>query len=326
MKTLFSKDKLIKFYNKYGILVILIGLIIICSCLSPVFLSKDNIINLLSQIAVVTIVSCGMTMLIIAGQTDLSGGSIVALTGCVCVGMFKQMAGSGLNSVLAGIFAVGIAVLLGIAVNMMSGAIVAKFNAPAFIVTLAMMNAGRGACYIYTNGVPIYNIGGIVKLGQGRIANIIPYSCLIMIGCIAVAWFILKRTRLGRHIYAVGGNPEAATASGISIKKTLILIFLIHGIFIGIAGALFMTRLNSGQPAEAVGLEFTAITAAIIGGTSLMGGIGGISGTIVGSVIMGIITNILQLKSVQSYYQMIFTGAIIVIAVILDLLTKGKKN
>lgn len=321
-----NKDKIIEFYNKYGIVVILFGLLVVCSVISPVFLSQANVVNLLSQIAVVTILTCGLTLLIIAGQTDLSGGAVVALTGCICVGTYKNLAEGGMNGVLAGILAVLAAIAVGMVVNFLSGVIVTQFHAPAFIVTLAMMKAGRGICYIYTGGTPIYNIGSISRLGQGRIRGIVPYSVLIMFLCIAVTWFVLKRMRLGRYIYAVGGNPEAAAASGISNQWTIIKTYLIHGIFVGVAGALFMTRLNSGQPAEAEGLEFDAITAAIIGGASLSGGVGSIYGSVIGSIIIGVITNILTLKSVQSYYQMIITGLIIVAAVVLDIVTKGKKE
>ena len=296
-----NKEKAIKFYKKYGISVILLGLLIICSIMSPVFLSQANIVNLLSQIAVVTVITCGITQLIIAGQTDLSGGAIVALTGCICVGTYKNLSEGGMNGWLAGIVAVLAAVLVGMIVNFLSGVIITEFHAPAFIVTLAMMQAGRGVCYIYTGGTPIYNIGSISKLGQGRIQGILPYSVIIMVLCIIATWVILNRTRLGRYIYAVGGNPEAAKASGISAKKTIIEAYIIHGAFVGLAGALFMTRLNSGQPAEAVGLEFDAITAAVIGGASLSGGVGTIYGSIIGSMIIGVITNILTLKSVQSY-------------------------
>lgn len=321
-----NKEKAIKFYNKYGIAVILLGLLIICSIMSPVFLSQANIVNLLSQIAVVTVITCGITQLIIAGQTDLSGGAIVALTGCICVGTYKNLSEGGMNGWLAGIVAVLAAVLVGMIVNFLSGVIITEFHAPAFIVTLAMMQAGRGVCYIYTGGTPIYNIGSISKLGSGQNSGVLPYSVIIMVLCIIATWVILNRTRLGRYIYAVGGNPEAAKASGISAKKTIIEAYIIHGAFVGLAGALFMTRLNSGQPAEAVGLEFDAITAAVIGGASLSGGVGTIYGSIIGSMIIGVITNILTLKSVQSYYQMIITGLIIVISVILDIVTKGKKD
>ncbi|WP_455649964.1 ABC transporter permease [Enterocloster citroniae] len=326
MDNLQAKERVLGFYNKYGIVVILIGLLAVCSVISPVFVSRANIINLLSQIAVVTILTCGITLLIIAGQTDLSGGAIVALTGCICVGTFKALSEGGMGDWEAGILAVAAAIGVGMLTNLLSGLVVAKFKAPAFIVTLAMMQAGRGVCYIYTKGTPIYKIGNIVKLGQGRVRGIVPYSVVIMLVCIIATGFILKKMRLGRYIYAIGGNSEAAVASGISMEWTIIKTYLIHGVFVGIAGALFMTRINSGQPAEAVGLEFDAITAAIIGGASLSGGVGGIYGSIIGSIIIGVITNILTLKSVQSYYQMIITGAIIVFAVILDIVTKGKKG
>lgn len=321
-----EKKSFLLFYNKFGILFILIGLIIICAVASPVFLSSSNIVNLLSQIAVVTIISCGITMLIIAGQTDLSGGSTVALTGCVCVGTFKQLHLAGMGDVPAGIFAVLAAMLIGMLVNGLSGIIIAKFHAPAFIVTLAMMQAGRGACYLYTGGLPIYDIGNISILGQGKIGGFLPISVIIMILIIIISVIILNKMRMGRYLYAVGGNEDAAKAAGINVGNTITKAFLIHGAMIGVAGVLFMTRLNSGQPSEAVGLEFDAITAAIIGGASLAGGVGTIPGTIVGSMIIGIITNILTLKSVQSYWQMVITGVIIVLAVILDIKTKGRKQ
>lgn len=321
-----QRETLIKFYNKYGTILILLVLVIVCSIISPVFLSKANIVNLLSQIAVVTILTCGITLVIIAGQTDLSGGAIVALTGCVCVGIYKSLAEGGMNPWLAAFTGIAAAIGMGVLVNGISGLIITWFHAPAFIVTLAMMKAGRGVCYLFTGGTPIYSIGSISRLGQGRIRGLLPYSVLIMIICIIVTWFILNKMRLGRHIYAVGGNSEAAEASGVSPKKTILKAFLIHGIFVGIAGVLYMTRLNSGQPAEADGLEFDAITAAVIGGASLAGGSGSIYGSIVGSVIIGIVSNIMTLKSVQSYWQMIITGLIILLAVIMDIVTKGKKD
>ncbi len=321
------KGNISKIYNKYGIVVILVGLLVICSIVSPVFMSKANIINLLSQIAVVTIIACGETMLLISGQVDLSGGSVVALTGCMCLGTFKSLVfQSGWGDIPAGLVAIAIAMGIGVVIHLLSGLIVTTFKAPAFIVTLAMMQAARGVVYLYTGAQPIFDVGNISILGQGRIGNLIPYSVLIMIGIIMITWVILKKMRLGRHIYASGGNAEAARASGVNVNRTIIETFMIHGAFIGLAGMLFMARLNSGQPAEAVGLEFSAITAAIIGGTSLNGGVGTVLGTVVGSIIIGVIGNILILKTVQAYIQMIITGVLIMIAVILDIRTKSKKR
>lgn len=320
-------ERVLSFYNKYGIIVILFALIAVCCLLTPNFYKTANIVNMLSQMAAVTVLTCGITLLIIAGQTDLAGGSIVALTGCVALGTYKKLAvEGGMNPWAAGILVFLAAICVGMFCNLICGLVIAKYKAPAFIVTLAMMEAGRGATYLYTDGQPIYSVGEITVLGQGRIANFLPYSVLIMFVVIAIAWFILKKTRLGRHLYAVGGNEEAAIASGVDRGKTIIKAYLVHGAMVGVAGLLFMCRLNSGQPSEAVGLEFDAITAAIIGGASLAGGQGSIFGSLVGAVIIQVITNILTLKFVQSYWQMIITGLIIVAAVILDIITKGSKK
>lgn len=318
--------KFLEFYNKYGIVAILFALIAACCMLTPNFYKSTNIINILSQMSAVTVMACGITLLIIAGQTDLAGGSMVALTGCVAVGTYKTMMEGGMNSVVGILIAFVVAILVGMFCNLIVGLIVAKFKAPAFIVTLAMMQAARGAVYLYTGGKPIYDIGDIAILGQGKIANFLPYSILIMFVIIIISWFVLNRMRLGRHLYAIGGNEEAAVASGVSREKTIIKAYLVHGAMIGVAGLLFMSRLNCGQPSEAVALEFDAITAAIIGGASLAGGRGTIFGTLIGVIIIQVIGNILQLKFVQSYWQMIITGVIIALAVILDIITKGSKK
>ena len=309
-----NKLSITTIYRKCGIYLILLVLLVVSSMVSPVFLSGANIMNLLTQIAVVTIIACGITMLIIENMTDLSGGSAVALTGCLCVGIYKELVGSGMNFVVAGFVCVAIA--------MISGIITTRYKAPAFIVTLAMAQISRGLVYLYTGGQPIYDVGPIARIGQGRIAGVLPYSVIIMVTIVAITWVILNRTRFGRYVYATGGNEEAAIASGINVNLVKIQTFMIHGAFIGIAGVLYMTRINSGQPAEGVNLEFDAITASIIGGTSFSGGIGTVQGAICGSIIIGVIKNILNLLSVQSYYQQIITGMIIVIAVILDIKTK----
>jgi inositol transport system permease protein len=313
-----------EFYNKYGIFFVMLLILIIASSISPVFLTRTNIINVLTQISVVTIIACGMTMLIISGMTDLSAGSVVALTGCLCVGTNRFLISIGVGDFSAGIVSILIAIIIGIIINEMAAVIIARYNAPPFIVTLATMQIARGIVFIYTNGQQIYNIGKISVVGQRGI-GFVPYSVLIMIFILSISWIILRKTRFGRYLYAAGGNKDAAIASGIKLVPVTLKAFAIHGAFIGVAGILYMTRINSGQPAEAVGLEFDAITAAIIGGTSLAGGIGTIAGTICGSVIIGVINNILNLMFVQSYYQQVIKGIIIVSSVILDIKTKSKR-
>lgn len=321
------KDKFLRLYNKYGIVAILIVLLTVCCLLTRNFYKMTNIVNMLSQMASVTVLTCGITLLIIAGQTDLAGGSVVALTGCIAVGSYKSMMESaGMGPAVGIILSFMLAIAVGMLCNVAVGMVIARFRAPAFIVTLAMMQIARGAVYLYTNGKPIYGIGEIALLGQGKIADFLPYSILIMFVVIAITWFVLMRMRLGRHLYAVGGNQDAAVAAGVSRSKTIIKVYMYHGALVGIAGVLFMSRLNCGQPNEAVGLEFDAITAAIIGGASLSGGQGTIFGSLIGAIIIQVITNILQLKFVQSYWQMIITGLIIVLAVILDIVTKGSKK
>ncbi|HOX32216.1 MAG TPA: ABC transporter permease [Spirochaetales bacterium] len=312
-------------YNKYGIFCVMLLILATASGISPAFLTRTNIINVLTQISVVTIVACGITMLIIEGMTDLSAGSVVALAGCLCVGTNKALAAGGMGAAPAFALALGCAVLVGVAVNLAGALIIARYDAPPFIVTLAAMQVARGLVYIYTNGQQIYDIGRIAAIGQGRI-GMVPYSVLIMAAILAASWVILRKTRFGRYIYAIGGNKAAAVASGIKVNPVIVKTFAIHGVFVGVAGVLYMTRLNSGQPAEGVGLEFDAITAAIIGGTSMAGGLGTIAGTICGSVIIGVVNNILNLLFVQAYYQQIIKGLIIVLAVILDIKTKGKRS
>ena len=318
-----SRDKIIERYNKYGIYIILLALVTISAIIQPVFLSRINIINVMSQIAVTTIVACGITMLIISTLTDLSAGSVVALTGCICVGTYLSLTKMGLSLAFSGALSVLLAVIVGILVNLISGLIITTYNAPPFIVTLAMMMAARGVVFIYTDGSPIYNVGKITIIGQGKVGDLIPYSVCVTIIIVMITWVILNQTRFGRYLYAIGGNIEAAIASGIDVKRTMLLAFLIHGAFVGIAGVIFMTRIASGQPAEAVGLEFDSIIAAIIGGTSFAGGIGTIGGTIAGCIMIGVINNILNLMFVQVYWQHVIKGMIIMLAVVLDIVTKG---
>lgn len=314
-------------YNKIGIVLLLAILIIVCTMLSPVFLTSINILNLLTQVSVITIIACGITMLIITGNTDLSAGSMVALTGCIAMGMYKLFVqDNGINVVLGMFGAVGSAIIVSIVMYLIASLIITRYRAPAFIVTLAISTAARGLALLYTDARPITAIGEIGLLGQHRLWGFVPVPVIFMIVIVLISGVFLTQTRLGKYLYAIGGNHEAAKAAGIKTKTSIIKAYLIHAVFVGIAGVLFMARINSGQPSEAVGLEFDAITAAIIGGASLAGGIGTIRGTLVGAIIIGIIRNILTLLHVQAFYQLIVTGIIIVLAVVIDIKTKSGKH
>ena len=322
-----KKISFIDIYNKVGIFFILIFFIIISSLMSNVFLSRQNILNLLTQNSAVTIIACGITLLIITGNTDLSAGSMVAFGGCFVLGTFKLLTQSwGMADVPGAILAILAGVVLCILMYGAAALVITIFNAPAFIVTLAISTAARGLALMYTNAKIIKQCGNIVKLGQNKLFGIIPFPVIFMIVFLIITWMLLTQTRFGKHLYAVGGNIESAKAAGIHTRSVVMRAYLYHAVCVAFAGVLFMCRLNSGQPAEAVGLEFDAITAAIIGGASLAGGLGTITGTLVGSLIIGILANIFTLMKVQSYYQQIITGIIIVLAVVVDIKTKGGKR
>lgn len=299
--------------KKYGIFTVLVVFFVICSIINKNFLSVRNLTNISRQISVITILAFGETLLIIGGMLDLSNGSVLALSGLISVSIYK-MTGSLLLAFI-------VAIAVGIICNMINGVMVTEFNTPPFIATLAMLAIARGAALLYTKGQNIYQIGDYVKFGQGYIWIIpTPIIFLVLIGI--YTWYLLKHTRLGRSLYAIGGNEEAAKASGINISQSKMLAFIVNGFFVGIAGVLFMSRVNAGLPNGAVGYEFEALTAAIIGGTSFSGGIGTALGTVAGAFIVGFLNNIMNLLGVNSYIQRIIRGVIIALAVIYDIRAK----
>jgi inositol transport system permease protein len=304
------------FLSTFGITFVLLAICVISAFLSPVFLNIENLINVVRQVSIITIIAFGETMLIIAGMVDLAPGSVAALAGCVAIGTYLDT-----HSMLVAIAA---AILVGTVTGAISGFVVTRYKVPSFIMTLAMMTVARGATYIYTNGFPMYNIGGISVLGKGSIAGV-PIPVVAMLVLALAFGVLLGRTRFGRYLYAIGGSEDAALAAGIKIMRIKLTAFIICGACSAFGGVLLMTRLNSGQPAAGVGYEFDAITGAIIGGTSFTGGVGTIWGTLTGCLIVGVINNVLNLTGVPSYYQQVVKGMIIVVAVICDLRTKAAR-
>ncbi|EJM00327.1 permease component of ribose/xylose/arabinose/galactoside ABC-type transporters [Pseudomonas sp. GM102] len=308
-------------YRKYGTILIFAGIFILASLLNETFLTTGNLTNVLRQVVVISLLACGVHFVITLGHIDVSLGSVVALTGTIAASVMSLTQ----NLYLA--LAAGI--LVGILAGLINGLVVTYFKIPSFIMTLAMTTVARGAILLYTAGVPISNLGDDFQIiGQGNIGPV-PISVLILVVAILLCWVLLHRTRFGRHVYAVGGNPKAAVASGINSDSIIRKAFIINGVLAGVAGIVLMSRINSGQPAAGVGYEFDAITAVVVGGTSLMGGTGSMMGTVIGSMIIGVINNILNLMNVSSYWQQIIKGLIIAVAVILDVKTKssgkGKK-
>lgn len=201
---------------------------------------------------------------------------------------------------------------------------ITHFKLQAFIATLAMTNIAKGITQVYTGGTAINGVEKIRWLGQGYI-GVVPVPVVLMLICVVVVFIIMKYTKLGIYIYAIGGNEKAASASGINVNRIKRIIFCISGVMVGLAGVLLMSRMMSGQPSVGDGYEFDAITAAIVGGTSFTGGIGTVSGTLIGSIIVGMINNVLNLLNVSTQYQLIVKGALIAGAVILDVKTKETK-
>nr|WP_315244312.1 ABC transporter permease [uncultured Albidiferax sp.] len=305
-------------YRKYGTILIFIGIFVLSSFLNETFLTTGNLTNVLRQVVVVSLLACGVTFIIILGHIDVSLGSVLALTGTLAASVMS-LTGNIYLAISAGIGA-------GIVVGLVNGYVITYFKIPSFIMTLAMTTVARGAILLYTAGVPVSGLGDFQVIGQGNIGPV-PISVLILVFVVMVSWVLLNRTKFGRHVYAVGGNAKAALASGIDTDGVLRRAFVFNGILVSIAGIVLMSRINSGQPAGGVAYEFDAITAVVVGGTSLMGGTGTITGTVIGAMIIGVINNILNLMNVSSYWQQIIKGVIIAVAVILDVKTKsGKKS
>ncbi len=305
-------------YSKYGIFVILIVAVIVASLLSDTFLTPRNISNIIRQNAVVMIIAFGAQMVLITGEVDLSPGSVCAFAGVLStVTMLKT--GNPIIALLVGI-------LVGAIFGFFNGFIVTACGIPSFIMTLASQFIGRGAVLAYTNAQPVNGFdSSYTVFGQGVVAGI-PMPILIMVVVLIFYWVLMNRKRFGRYVYAVGGNEDAARASGINTKLIKIKAFLFAGAAAGLAGVILMSRLNSGQPTGGDQYEFDAITAAIIGGTSMSGGVGKVYGTVVGALFVGVLLNIMTQMDVSAYYQKIVKGAIIALAVIIDAQVRRMKK
>lgn len=299
--------------GKYSIYIILIVLIIAGSLLSPAFLTSDNLINILRQVTVVSILALGAMVLIICGQIDLSSGSVLALSGVLAVDVYK-MTGSTTVAILA-------AIVVGILCNLFNAVASATFHVPPFIASLAMMLIARGAALLYTQGQNILQLGEFTFIGQGSIFGV-PVPILFLVAVVIVVVYLLKQTKFGRSVYAIGGNEQASRASGINVARVKYQAFILNGALVGLAGAIFMSRVNAGLPNGAQGYELEGITAAIVGGTSFTGGVGTATGTVAGGLIIGLLNNIMNLLGIQSYVQQITKGLIITIAVIYDIRSK----
>jgi len=295
-----------------GLIWVLLVMCIAAAIISPAFLNPFNIINVLRQIALFGIVSVGMTFVILTAGIDLSVGSIVAVTAVISAMLLD--AGIPIAAVL------GVGLVVGIAMGAVNGLGITLGGIPPFIMTLGMMVMGRGLAMTISGGHPIHfreEAESFAWLGQGNFLHL-PVPVWIFAAVVGAAIFVLRFTGFGRNVYAVGSNPEAARLSGIDVRRTIFLVYVISGGLSALTALIFVSRLTVGEPVAGVGLELEAIAITVIGGTSLFGGEGTVVGTMLGAAIIAVLANILNLFGVSPFTQQIVKGAIIVAAVLFE--------
>ena len=313
-----KKQDLTKLLRQFGLLFVILAIVIIMSIVSPVFLKPQNIINIIRQVSINGIIAVGMTCVILTGGIDLSVGSVVAITSVIC-GSFLAM---GINWFVACISGVAISILFGL----FNGYMIYYVRFQPFIATLASMAIGRGIALAYSNGKP-YPIKdpSFIAIGQGYFLGI-PIPIILLVIVVAVGLITLKMTTFGRYIFAIGGNENAAKLSGVRTRRVKLTVYVISAICASIVGLILSARISSGQPTAGESYEMDAIAATAIGGTSMNGGLGSLVGTIEGFFLLGLMTNSMNLLNINSFYQQIAKGLLIVVAVFLDMKSKGSEN
>lgn len=310
-----TRAKIADFISDNGALV---GLLVLCVAMfvaTPDFLTPNNLLNVGIQASVVAILAFGQTFVIVTAGIDLSVGSVAALSAMVAAFTGQSWGMPPLVALLFGL-------LTGLAAGMVSGVATAYGKLPPFIATLAMLSVARGLTLVVSNGIPIPTPSVVTWLG-GSVGPIpMPVVVLLVMG--AIGWFILNRLSIGRAMYAVGGNLEAARLSGIPVKRVLVTVYALSGIFAAVAGLVLSGRLASAQPQAATGYELDAIAAVVIGGASLAGGVGRISGTLIGALVLAVIRNGLNLLNVSAFWQQVIIGLVIAVAVGIDVLRRKR--
>lgn len=302
-----------------GLLLFLIILWAIISQLTPYFLRTSNILILLNQIATVAIASVGMTYVIISGGVDLSVGGVAALSGMV-VGICVMNLHMGfLPAVLLGM-------MVGLLAGLVNGVLISHFHLQPMICTLGTMSIARGITLISTSGHPIFVVDSVInQVGNGTLLGI-PVPVLIAFVVFVIGHIVLGYTEFGRYVYAIGGNQEATRLSGINVERNKILIYVISGFTASLVGIVLVGILGASEPTVGQGLELDSIAVVAIGGTSLMGGVGGLVGTLLGSILIGTIKNSLTIMNIVSYYQQVIIGVVIIVAVLLEYLRNRRRR
>ena len=311
------KDFLHHYGRQFGTLIGLVFLVIILWILTPHFMTISNLLNVVQQTSINAIIAVGLTFVIITAGIDLSVGSILAFSGVVLASVLN----AGMPVPIAMLTGLGVGLLCGI----VNGLLISYGRLPPFISTLGLMSVARGAALLYTHGRPISGFTNSFRyLATGEILHI-PIPVIIMVIVYLIAHFVLTRTIFGRYTYAIGGNEEAATLSGVNVKFYKTMVYGLCGLLSGLAAIILTARLNSAQPIAGIMYELDAIAATVIGGTSLMGGEGRVIGTLIGALIMGVIRNGLNLLGVSSFIQQIVIGSVIIIAVLIDMTLKRQR-
>jgi ribose/xylose/arabinose/galactoside ABC-type transport system permease subunit len=318
--------------GRFAPVIFLLVLMLIFALLEPRFLHPINLFNVMRQISITGLIAIGMTFVILTAGIDLSVGSILALAGLVAasvakgglsdrftVGAIQEAAGHGWP--LALLAALGV----GLACGFVQGLAITRLKVPPFVVTLGGLSAFRGAALLFAGGGPISGFSAdYTWWGQGKVGPV-PVPVIIFLAFAVLAHVVLRYTRFGRHVYAVGGNPEAARLAGLNVGRITLSVYVIIGFFAGLAGFVLSARLNSAEAVAGIGYELTVIASVVIGGTSLFGGTGSVFGTVIGSILIGTLINGLVLMNVSTYIQQIIIGVIIVLAVAFDQFAKSRR-
>lgn len=311
------KEKFAGFSKNYPIFYVLVGLVLVAAIVSDVFLSTDNLLNILRQISVIGILSCGMTFVVLTGNIDLSLGATVSFTACITLTLLPY-------------YGIGLSILIAVAVGALIGAVnglVISYTGgrmgESFIITFGMQTAVGALAFIYTQGFNVSVEAGSAYsfIGQGWIGPI-PTSVIIFCAVAAICWFVLNKTVYGRKVYSIGENEEATKLTGINTRLVRMSVYIVAGALAALAAVVLSSRVMGSSPEAGKGYELDAIAAIVVGGTSLTGGQGGIGRTIIGVLLMGVLANLLNILNITAYPQMMVKGAIIIAAVLIDLMRK----
>lgn len=303
--------------RRYGIVGVLLLEMAILTFLSPAFLTEANLLNVARQAAPIGIIAVGLTFVILTAGIDLSVGSLVAFAGIIAAGAMER--------VDSGLFGVMVAILVGLGSGLFAGFVIAKLRVPPFIVTLAMLAMLQGATLLYRNGAPVVIDNELFReFGSGYVGPV-PIPVILLVGTYLVGHWVLSSTKFGRHVYAIGGNETAARFAGIRVDRYIVGVYVISGLLASLGAVTLAGRLGTATPLTGQGLELEVIAAVIVGGTSLYGGVGTLWGTFAGVLIIAFLSNGLTLMDVSGFWQQFATGAVVLVAVLVDRLIYARK-